>query len=116
MLSFQKNGRGVWYIKLTKLKQQQVSPTSVRCDCASSRYRYSHSQQTCALEKHAAELKDIKKDQQTLQSLNSLLPMNMRPLQPTNADGGVECLGEKNSVDLAFLNAVASGAIIDVDL
>ena len=111
VVSVQPGGRGSWHIKLTKLKQQQVSPNSVHCTCHGS-------SSSCVLKRHVAGKNQIKKDQLVLNKLNSLLPMNMRPLQATNAsnaaDGGVECLGQQNSVDQAFLNAVASGDIIDV--
>ena len=124
MTSYQPMGAGSWFIRIKKLRQHLIDPTTVTCSCHGFNHGYGYGM--CRLKSTAqsggaaaaaaaAAARGRAADRKTLQDLLILLPVNMRPLSSSADQDDIECLGEQNAVDMAFQRAEASGDIIVLD-
>ena len=125
--SFQEHRGGAWHVRINKLRQRLVDPTTVTCSCMANASYYGGARYLCRLKSTAqsggaaaaaaaaAAAHGRSVDRKTLQDLLILLPVNMRPLGSTADQDDIECLGEQNAVDMAFKKAEASGDIIVLD-
>ena len=123
MTSYQPMGASSWFIRIKKLRQHLIDPTTVTCSCHGFNRGYGYgmcrlkstAQSGGAAAAAAAAARGRAADRKTLQDLLILLPVNMRPLSSSADQDDIECLGEQNAVDMAFQRAEASGDIIVLD-